>query len=109
MSKTAVLFAAAGLVAVAAMAWTAPEAFADPISYKIDLKASSEVPPTKSPGTGTAVITFDPATKIITWIVTYFGTDRSRDGRLEPSMISASFPWRLSSHLWPVPYKARRP
>jgi hypothetical protein len=39
--------------------------------YKADLKASSEVPPNDSKGTGTASITFDTASNTLTWKITY--------------------------------------
>lgn len=41
--------------------------------YQANLKGSSEVPPTDSKGTGTASLTYDPASNLLTWKVTYSG------------------------------------
>jgi hypothetical protein len=48
-------------------------AFAQTVTYKIGLKGSDEVPANTTAGTGTADVTFDPATKLLTWKVTYSG------------------------------------
>lgn len=42
-------------------------------SYKADLKATSEVPPTTSQGTGTLTATFDTASKKLLWKGTMSG------------------------------------
>jgi hypothetical protein len=46
-------------------------AFAD--KYKAALDGKSEVPPTTSTGTGTADIDYDPASKKLSWKLTYTG------------------------------------
>ena len=46
-------------------------AFAD--KYKAMLNGKSEVPPTTSTGTGTADIDYDPASKKLSWKLTYTG------------------------------------
>ena len=46
-------------------------AFAD--KYKAMLDGKSEVPPTTSTGTGTADIDYDPASKKLSWKLTYTG------------------------------------
>ena len=46
-------------------------AFAD--KFKAALDGKSEVPPTTSTGTGTADIDYDPATKKLSWKLTYTG------------------------------------
>jgi hypothetical protein len=46
-------------------------AFAD--KYKVTMDGKSEVPPNSSAGTGTADIDYDPATKKLSWRVTYSG------------------------------------
>src|SRR3569832_1652960 len=46
-------------------------AFAD--KYKAALDGKSEVPPTTSAGTGTADIDYDPASKKLSWKLTYTG------------------------------------
>ena len=56
-----------------ATTFTAGAAFAETVTYKADLKGSSEVPPTSSVGVGTAALSYDTATKELTWTVTYTG------------------------------------
>src|ERR1700726_3605314 len=46
-------------------------AFAD--KFKAALDGKSEVPPTTSTGTGTADVDYDPATKKLSWKLTYTG------------------------------------
>jgi hypothetical protein len=46
---------------------------AEMVKYKVNLTPAMEVPPTKSDGKGTADVTFDTATKKLTWEVTYSG------------------------------------
>jgi hypothetical protein len=60
----------AALVFAASVALAGP-AFAD--KYKATLDAKSEVPPNASTATGTADIDYDPATKKLSWKVTYSG------------------------------------
>jgi CHRD domain len=60
----------AALLLGAAIAFAGP-AFAD--KYKATLDAKSEVPPNASTATGTADIDYDPATKKLSWKVTYSG------------------------------------
>ena len=62
------LLATLALGAVVAFAGTA---FAD--KYKVALDAKSEVPPNASTATGTADIDYDPASKKLSWKVTYSG------------------------------------
>jgi hypothetical protein len=50
-----------------------PCAFAETLTYKVPLTAASEVPANNSKGVGTADITFDTATKKLTWKVSYSG------------------------------------
>lgn len=57
-------------LALATVAMSAP-AFAD--KMKATLNAASEVPANTSPATGTADIDFDPATKKLSWKLTYSG------------------------------------
>jgi CHRD domain-containing protein len=54
----------------AAIVFAGP-AFAD--KYKVTLDGKSEVPPNSSSGTGTADVDYDPATKKLSWKVTYSG------------------------------------
>ena len=46
-------------------------AYADMMSYKAELNASTEVPPNASKGVGSAVVTFDTAAKTLNWTVTF--------------------------------------
>jgi len=70
MSKFAhPLLLAAGLAAVFAVA----PAMAETMTYKADLKAASEVPPTTSPATGTLTATYDTASKKLDWHGTVSG------------------------------------
>ena len=48
-----------------------PASFADVVKYKADLTASASVPPIDSKGTGTADVTYDTATKMLNWKVSY--------------------------------------
>jgi CHRD domain len=51
-------------------------AFAGPAcaeTYKVTLDGKSEVPPTTSAGSGSADVDYDPATKKLTWKLTYSG------------------------------------
>jgi len=60
----------------ATLALTATVVFAGPAfadKYKAVLDGKSEVPPTTSTGSGTADIDYDPATKKLSWKVTYTG------------------------------------
>ncbi len=51
----------------------APAALAETVALKGEMKAASEVPPNASQGTGTVEATFDTATKVLTWTITYSG------------------------------------
>jgi hypothetical protein len=44
---------------------------ADPLSFKVALSGAREIPPVETPATGAADITYDPATRVVTWVVTY--------------------------------------
>ena len=60
----------------AALAFGAAVVFAGSASaetFKATLNGKSEVPPTTSPATGTADIDYNPATKKMTWTLTYSG------------------------------------
>ena len=60
----------------AAFAFTAAVLLAGPASaekFKATLDGKSEVPPNASAGTGTADIDYDPASKMLSWKLTYSG------------------------------------
>ena len=44
---------------------------AEPISFKVPLSGGQEVPLVFPAGTGTADLTYDSATRVLTWTVTY--------------------------------------
>jgi hypothetical protein len=46
---------------------------AEPISFKVPLSGGQEVPPVFPAGAGTAELTYDSATRVLTWTVTYMG------------------------------------
>lgn len=73
MTRVTILHAGiAGVALMASFALTAP-AGAEVITYNIKLISANEVPPNDSTGSGTAVVTFDTATKKLTWQGTYTG------------------------------------
>jgi CHRD domain len=62
----------AALACTAALAFAAP-AMAAMVNMKADLKASNEVPPNDSKGTGEVTATYDSATMMLSWKGTYSG------------------------------------
>ncbi len=44
-----------------------------PLSFKVPLSGAHEVPAVATPATGTADITYDPATRVVTWVINYGG------------------------------------
>ena len=52
---------------------SAAPAFAEMVTYKAELKGSTEVPANDSKGTGAVEATFDSATKKLSWTITYTG------------------------------------
>ncbi|MGL5167241.1 MAG: CHRD domain-containing protein [Afipia sp.] len=65
-------FAAAAFAMSACIALAGP-AFAEKMTMKVNLTSAAEVPPNTSPGKGTADVTYDTASKVLTWKVTYSG------------------------------------
>ncbi len=61
------------IVALAAFLSTATSAYAQTLKFKASLDAAQEVPPNESKGKGTAELTYDPATKNLTWTITFDG------------------------------------
>ncbi len=63
-----------GAAVMAATAFTlALPASAETLNMTLTMNAASEVPPNDSKGTGTADVTYDTATKLLKWKVTYSG------------------------------------
>jgi hypothetical protein len=46
---------------------------AAPLSFKVPLTGAQQVPPVQTAATGTADLTYDPATRMLTWSVAYSG------------------------------------
>jgi hypothetical protein len=70
MRRVLLRSAVAGVMAASFLA-LAPAAFAQAVMYKADLKAASEVPAADSKGAGTLQATYDPASKKLTYTVSY--------------------------------------
>lgn len=60
-------------IALAASVAFASSASAEMVKMKATLNSASEVPPNTSPATGAADVTYDTASKKLTWKVTYSG------------------------------------
>jgi hypothetical protein len=54
------------------LAWSAPTLAAS-TSFQVALSGAKEVPAVSTAGKGTADITYDPATRVVTWSITYEG------------------------------------
>jgi CHRD domain len=52
--------------------WAA-SSLAAPESFQVPLTGAQEVPAVDTPAKGTAKLSFDPATRVVTWTVTYSG------------------------------------
>lgn len=65
-------FAMAALATAASIVLSGP-ASAEKMMMKVNLTSAAEVPPNTSPGKGTADVTYDTASKMLTWKVTYSG------------------------------------
>jgi hypothetical protein len=72
MRQALVRYAVSGAAIAAVLAIASPS-FAEVVTYKADLKGSSEVPPNTTAGSGTVTVKYDTATKQITWDGTYSG------------------------------------
>ena len=64
--------AVAGL-AFAAVLGMGAGAVAEPVNFKANLNAASEVPPNDSMGTGNAEVTYDTTSKMLTWTINFSG------------------------------------
>lgn len=63
------------LLAFVPLAWmgSTAVALAAPMSMTVSLSGSQQVPPVTTSGKGTANLTYDPATREVTWTITYSG------------------------------------
>jgi CHRD domain len=64
---------AVGSTAGAMLVSSAKPTYAAGTAYKATLDGKSEVPPTTGSGTGTATVTYDPSTKMVTWEGSFSG------------------------------------
>jgi hypothetical protein len=48
-------------------------AHAAPVSFTVQLTGAQQVPPVDTPGSGSADLTYDPGTKVVTWNITFSG------------------------------------
>jgi hypothetical protein len=46
---------------------------AAPVAFAVPLTGAQQVPPVQTNGSGTASLTYDPATRVVTWSITYSG------------------------------------
>jgi hypothetical protein len=60
-----------GIVAITML--TVSASFAQEVKMKADLAGTQEVPPVTTQAKGTAAVTFDPASKKLSWTVNYSG------------------------------------
>lgn len=63
----------AGIAMLALLGWifSVTAVQAAPMSFTVALAGASEVPPVHTAGKGTADLTYDPATRVLTWSTTY--------------------------------------
>jgi hypothetical protein len=61
------------LLAGLALAGTVNLAQAAPVSFTVPLTGDQQVPPVQTPGSGTAKLTYDSSTHVVTWNITFSG------------------------------------
>jgi len=61
------VFAVAALICIT---WAA-SASAASVSFQVPMTGAQQVPPVKTAGSGTANLTWDPSTRVVTWNITY--------------------------------------
>ena len=61
------------LLAGLALAGTVTLAQAAPVSFTVPLSGDQQVPPVQTPGSGTANLTYDSSTHVVTWNITFSG------------------------------------
>jgi hypothetical protein len=62
-----------GAIALVGFLAVAATGFAEEMKFRADLKGSTEVPPVQTSATGTADITYDSATKNLSWTIEHTG------------------------------------
>ena len=71
--KTSHIRAALLTAVISVVVASAVPALAETVSYKTDLKGSTEVPPNDAKGTGSVDATYDTASKKLSWTINYSG------------------------------------
>jgi hypothetical protein len=71
--RRSVLGIAVGSAAGAVLLSSAKPTYAAGTAYKATLNSATEVPPNSGAGTGTAMVTYDPSTKMVTWQGSFAG------------------------------------
>jgi hypothetical protein len=61
------------VIAVMSGVWLAGLAQAAPLSFSVPLTGDQQVPAVQTGGSGTADLTYDPATRTVTWSIAYSG------------------------------------
>ncbi|MBC8747359.1 hypothetical protein OKW43_001529 [Paraburkholderia sp. WC7.3g] len=56
-----------------ALAGTLTLAQAAPVSFNVPLTGAQQVPPVQTPGSGSAKLTYDASTRVVTWNITFSG------------------------------------
>ncbi|RKF38274.1 CHRD domain-containing protein [Paraburkholderia fungorum] len=56
-----------------ALAGTLSLAQAAPVSFDVPLTGAQQVPPVQTPGSGSASLTYDASTRVVTWNITFSG------------------------------------
>ncbi|MGH7068942.1 MAG: CHRD domain-containing protein, partial [Acetobacteraceae bacterium] len=69
--RMAKLSASIALVALLGWMFSVAAVQAAPMSFTVALSSASQVPPVQTSGKGTADLTYDPATRVLTWSITY--------------------------------------
>jgi len=69
MTRRAVMIVA-GLIGAACMGGLA---LAAPLSFKVPLTGAQQVPPVQTSASGSADLTYNPSTRVVTWSITYTG------------------------------------
>ncbi len=73
LSRRATFVLAGSALAGFAVAAAPRGALAAPMSWTVKLTGAEQVPPVDTKGSGSAALTYDPATRVVTWDITYSG------------------------------------
>ncbi len=73
MNKTVSRRVVMVMACILSAAWAVGLAQAAPSSFTVPLSGAQQTPPVQTAGAGTADLTYDPATRTVTWSITYSG------------------------------------